>query len=177
VWQPSCAGGDELYALAIVLYEAGLLPRVRIYATDIHKAVYQPAERGVFPLGAMAASAANYEHAGGTASLAEYYTVDGDQAVMKPWLREQIVFSEHSLAADEGFNAFQLILCRHTWESYNPSLQDRVLTLFERSLCRFGMLGVGRLRIPRAVTDAARFQEIGSGWYRKQSKRTDLHAQ
>ena len=49
-------------------------------------------------------------------------------------------------------------------------LQDRVMTLFYRSLCRFGMLGVGRERFPKLITDEKRYEDIGSGWYRKTSK-------
>jgi chemotaxis protein methyltransferase CheR len=170
VWQPACSTGEEVYSLAILLHEAGLLPKARIYATDIHKALYNTAAQGVFPVSAMATNAANYERAGGASALSDYYTMDGTQAVMAPSLREHVVFSEHSLAADEGFNAFQLILCRHTWDLYNACLQDRAITLFYRSLCRFGMLGVGHARLPKSVTDGTRYQEMGSGWYRKQSK-------
>jgi chemotaxis protein methyltransferase CheR len=172
VWQPACSTGEEVYALAILLHEAGLFPRARIYATDVHKAMFTTAEQGLFPLSEMAMNASNYQQAGGSSVLSEYYTVEKEYAVMIPSLREHVVFTEHSLAVDEGFNEFQLILCRHTWDLYNPWLQDRVMTLFYRSLCRFGMLGVGRQRFPKLITDEKRYEDIGSGWYRKASKHT-----
>lgn len=170
VWQPACSTGEEVYALAILLHEEGLFPRARIYATDVHKAVFTTAEQGLFPLSGMAINASNYQQAGGLSVLSDYYTVEGEYAAMIPSLREHVIFTEHSLAVDEGFNEFQLILCRHTWDLYNPWLQDRVMTLFYRSLCRFGMLGVGRERFPKLITDEKRYEDIGSGWYRKASK-------
>jgi chemotaxis protein methyltransferase CheR len=170
IWQPACSTGEEVYALAILLNEEGLFPRARIYATDIHKATFAMAAQGVFPLSTMTTNAANYQQAGGARVLSDYYTIDGGHAVMSPSLRDHVIFTEHSLAVDEGFNEFQLVLCRHTWDLYNPWLQDRVMTLFYRSLCRFGMLGVGRQGFPKLVTDEKRYEEIGSGWYRKVSK-------
>lgn len=167
IWQPACATGEEVYALAILLHEEGLFPRARIYATDIHKAVFHTAAQGAFPLGTMAVNASNYLQAGGSSTFADYYTIDGQYAVMVPSLREHVVFTEHSLAVDEGFNEFQLIVCRHVWDLYNPWLQDRVMTLFYRSLYRFGMLGVGRQHVPKLVTEEKRYEDIGSGWYRK----------
>lgn len=172
VWQPACSTGEEVYALAILLHEEGLFPRARIYATDVHKAVFATAEQGLFPVSGMTVNASNYQQAGGSGALSDYYTIEGEHAVMIPSLRQHVIFTEHSLAVDEGFNEFQLILCRHTWELYNPWLQDRVMTLFSRSLCRFGMLGIGRQRFPKLITDEQRYEDIGSGWYRKASKPT-----
>jgi len=171
VWQPACSTGEEVYALAILLHEEGLFPRARIYATDVHKAVFTTAEQGLFPLSGMTANASNYQQAGGSSALSDYYTIEGEYAVMIPSLRAHVIFTEHSLAVDEGFNEFQLILCRHMWDLYNPWLQDRVMTLFYRSLCRFGMLGVGRQQFPKLIADEKRYEDIGSGWYRKASKR------
>ena len=170
IWQPACSTGEEVYALAILLNEERLFPRARIYATDLHRAAFAMAAQGVFPLSSMATNAANYQQAGGARVFSDYYTIDGNHAVMSSSLRDHVVFTEHSLAVDEGFNEFQLICCRHTWNLYNPWLQDRVLTLFYRSLCRFGMLGVGRQGFPEPVTDEKRYEEIGNGWYRKASK-------
>jgi len=172
IWQPACSSGEEVYALAILLHEEGLFPRARIYATDIHKAVFGNAAQGLFPLNTMAVNADNYRQAGGRGTFSDYYTVEGDQAVMAPSLREHLIFTEHSLAADEGFNEFQLILCRHTWEMFNPWLHDRVQTLFYRSLCRFGMLGLGHPLVQRLVADHKRYEEIGTGWYRKLLRHT-----
>lgn len=167
IWQPACSSGEEVYALAILLQEEGLLPRARLYATDLQKAIFGTAVQGLFPVDTMAMNADNYRQAGGRGTFADYYTIEGNQAVMASSLREHMTFSEHSLATDEGFNEFQLILCRHTMDMFNPWLQDRVQTLFYRSLCRFGMLGLDHPLSSKLVGDGIRYEEIGAGWYRK----------
>src|SRR5687767_1171454 len=48
IWLPACSTGEDVYALAILLHEEGLLPRCRLYATDISEAVYRSAKDGIF---------------------------------------------------------------------------------------------------------------------------------
>lgn len=167
IWQPACSTGEEVYSLAILLQEQGLYSRTRIYATDIGRAVFRTAEERGGPLSGMPSSAANYRQAGGTGVFSDYYSIDGDRAVMAPSVRERILFTEHSLATDEGFNEFQMILCRNRLSLFNDWLQERVQALFFHSLCRFGILGIGRLEYPKPASDETRYQEIGSGLYRK----------
>src|SRR3954470_986477 len=50
VWIAGCSTGEEVYSLAILLHEAALHERTRIYATDINEHVLQRAKAGVFPL-------------------------------------------------------------------------------------------------------------------------------
>ncbi|HEX9500478.1 MAG TPA: CheR family methyltransferase, partial [Thermoanaerobaculia bacterium] len=39
IWHAGCSTGEEVYSMAILLYEEGLIDRCRIYATDINEAV------------------------------------------------------------------------------------------------------------------------------------------
>jgi chemotaxis protein methyltransferase CheR len=167
VWLPACSSGEEAYATAIVLHEEGLLPRVRLYATDLSEAVFRNAKEGVFPLSGMAAHAANYRAAGGIGMLSDYYAIDGDAAVMLPALKDAILFSEHSLATDGCFHEFHMIVCRRILWLFNDWLRARVQTLFQQSLSRFGILGLGQ---PESFTwkePEARFDRLSHGWYRR----------
>src|ERR1700749_721211 len=60
VWNAGCSTGEETYSLAILLHEAGLGDRLRIYATDINAGVIERARRGVFPLDRMREYTQNY---------------------------------------------------------------------------------------------------------------------
>ena len=53
IWHAGCATGEEVYSMAILLHETGLLDRTRIYATDINEGVLQEASQGVYPLDKM----------------------------------------------------------------------------------------------------------------------------
>jgi len=144
VWHAGCSTGEEVYSMAILLEEEGLYDRSRIYATDMNEEVVKKAQAGIFPLASMKEYTTNYLSAGGKCSFSEYYTANYDKAVLRPSLKENIVFSQHNLATDGSFNEFNVIFCRNVMIYFNSSLQERTLRLFHESLVRFGILALGR---------------------------------
>jgi len=143
VWNAGCSTGEETFSLAIVLEEAGLLERTRIYATDMNDDVLLRAQSGRFPLDKMRRYTENYQRSGGTGDFSKYYSVQGDRAVFSPTLMDGAVFAQHNLAQDSGFNEFQLIVCRNVLIYFGRPLQERVHDLFVESLVRFGVLALG----------------------------------
>jgi chemotaxis protein methyltransferase CheR len=143
-WIAGCSTGEEVYSLAILLHEEGLYPRCRIYATDISDKILNRAKAGIFPLSAMQEYTANYQRAGGHHSFAEYYTADNEHAILRPFLRENVIFAAHNLAGDASFNEFHAIFCRNVMIYFDPHLQERVHGLFHESLMTYGYLGLGR---------------------------------
>src|SRR5436305_6954530 len=73
IWVAGCSTGEEVYSLAILLQEAGVYERTRIYATDINESVLERASAGVFPLEKMQEYTQNYIKSGGTRAFSEYY--------------------------------------------------------------------------------------------------------
>ena len=151
IWVAGCSSGEEVYSLAILLREAGLLDRCRIYATDLNPDVLERARSGIFPLRHMKEYTENYQQAGGERSFSEYYSARYDSAVFDPSLRENVVFSQHNLVTDSSFNEFQAIVCRNVLIYFNRDLQARVLQLFRDSLCNLGILGLGSKETLRAT--------------------------
>ena len=143
IWQAGCSMGEEVYSLAILLEEEGLLDRCRIYATDISESILAKAREGIFPLDLMKKYTQNYQQAGGRSSFSEYYTAGYDHAIFRPSLRAQVVFARHNLVTDGAFNEFNLVLCRNVMIYFNRRLQDRVHGLLYDSLAKFGILGLG----------------------------------
>jgi chemotaxis protein methyltransferase CheR len=143
VWHAGCSTGEEIYSMAILLEEEGLLGRTLLYATDLSEAVLALAKRGVFPLGAMKDYTRNYMEAGGKRAFSDYYTADHEQVVLKPSLRDKIVFAPHNLVTDASPNEFNVVVCRNVLIYFNQALQERVLRLFHQSLGRFGVLCLG----------------------------------
>lgn len=143
VWIAGCATGEEVYSVAIVLKEEGLLDRSLIYATDINQRSLQIAREGIFPIGQMVAYTANYLQCGGKNSFSDYYLAIYDGVLMDKTLRQAMVFSAHNLTTDQSFNEFQLILCRNVLIYFNQNLQNKVHHLFYESLCPFGILSLG----------------------------------
>lgn len=143
IWHAGCSSGEEVFSMAILLHEADLLQRSKIYATDINPNNIEKAKKGILPLEVMKEYVGNYILSGGESDFASYYTARYDNAIIRKDLRENILFSQHNLVTDQVFNEFQLILCRNVMIYFNTHLQNRVIQLFYNSLSTFGFLALG----------------------------------
>ena len=160
VWVAGCSAGEEVYSLAILLREEGLLARTIIYATDINAKALQKAESGVYGLERVAGFTANHRKSGARSSLSDYYTAAYGNAVFDKSLRKNVVFSDHSLATDSVFAEVQLVSCRNVLIYFDRQLQDRALGLFSEALCRKGFLGIGARESVRFSAHADTFDEL-----------------
>jgi chemotaxis protein methyltransferase CheR len=101
------------------------------------------ARRGIFTLSSIKGHTANYQQAGGKQAFSDYYSAAYDAAIFDPSLRENVTFSDHSLATDSVFSEIQLVLCRNVLIYFNRPLQDRALGLFHESLSHRGFMALG----------------------------------
>jgi chemotaxis protein methyltransferase CheR len=144
IWAAGCSTGEEVYSLAILLHEAKLYERCRIYATDMNTEVVENARAGIFASKQMGEYAQNYAAAGGTAAFHEYYTAQYDDVIFKQWLRRNVVFAQHNLAVDGSFNEFNVVVCRNVMIYFDVELQARTHELVLQSLRRGGFFCLGR---------------------------------
>jgi chemotaxis protein methyltransferase CheR len=143
VWVAGCATGEEVFSLAILLQEEGLLERTIVYATDINPVVLDKARQGIFPVAAVRQHTSNYQAAGGKRAFSDYYSAAYNSARFDPDLIRNVTFADHSLATDTVFSETHLISCRNVLIYFNKALQSRALGLFHESLCHRGFLGLG----------------------------------
>lgn len=160
IWVAGCSTGEEVYSLAILLKEEGLLERSIIYATDINPQSLEKAKKGVFPLENMRSYTANYQAAGGKCAFSDYYTAAYNAALFDRSLCENVTFADHSLATDTVFAETQFISCRNVMIYFKKTLQERALGLFHESLCHRGFLGLGSKESIDFSTYARRFEPI-----------------
>jgi chemotaxis protein methyltransferase CheR len=160
IWVAGCSTGEEVYSLAILLDEEQVYDRTRIYATDINDVVLEQARLGVFPLAKMQDYTRNYIAAGGKGAFSDYYVTAYDGAAFARSLLRNTVLAQHNLASDRSFNEFHVILCRNVMIYFEQSLQEKVFALFDASLARFGILGLGHKESLRNNPHAADFDEI-----------------
>ncbi|MGZ5008848.1 MAG: CheR family methyltransferase [Methylobacter sp.] len=153
VWQAGCATCEEVYSLAIMLDEEGLLERTQIYATDINDIALRRAEDGIFPVRNLDDYENSYKKSGGKAEFSEYYVANADFFRIHKHLRQKIVFAHHNLVSDGVFCEVQLILCRNVLIYFNDELQRRVLELFHNSLARGGFLCLGTRESLRSIEE------------------------
>ncbi len=143
IWHAGCSSGEEVFSMAILLEEMGLLDRARIFATDLDREIIQRARSGQYSLKNMELNSKNYLRFQGARTLEDYYTVRNQTAVLRPDLLRTVMFREHDLVAGEAFSKFELILCRNVMIYFNQQLQNQVLKLFHGSLHKFGYLAIG----------------------------------
>lgn len=144
IWDAGCSTGEELFSLAVLLQEEGLLERTKIYATDINQKVLLQAKQGIFTAAHIAAYTASYYAAGGKKEFSDYYRSNYGNVKFDSSLIKNVVFYPHNLATDSSFNEFHLILCRNVLIYFNSELQERVFRLFNESLVNLGYLALGK---------------------------------
>lgn len=143
IWHAGCATGEEAYSLAILLSEFGLLERSRIYATDYNSNSLKIAQKGIYSLDKIEEYTKNYQDAGGTQLLDDYYIKDACSLKFSQKLQERIVFAHHNLMKDGSFAQMHIIFCRNVLIYFDKELQNRVLELFSSSLIHRGFLMLG----------------------------------
>jgi len=163
LWVAGCSTGEEVWSLAILLEEEGLLDRTTIYATDINPEALKLAEAGVYALDRMAKFSANYHAAGGKGSLSDYFSTAYGNAMFQQHLKRRVVFADHSLSTDSVFSETHFVSCRNVLIYFRQELQDRAVGLFHDSLVHRGFLGLGARESLRLTAYADRFKEIVPG--------------
>ncbi|HHY74319.1 MAG TPA: protein-glutamate O-methyltransferase CheR [Bacillus bacterium] len=147
IWHAGCASGEEVYSMAILLHEAGLYEKAKIYATDMNENILEQAQKGRFAINRMQVYTRNYQQAGGTKEFSGYYNANNDIVTFHPFLKENIIFAHHNLATDHSFNEFHIIICRNVLIYFNQTLQNRVQKLFYDSLALDGYLALGNKEV------------------------------
>jgi len=143
VWHVGCATGEEAYSMAILLHENDLLKRTRIYATDYNNHSLDIAKKGIYQHKKIIEYGQSYLEAGGKHQLDDYYHVQDQLVTFNQSLKEHITFANHNLMKDQVFAQMHLILCRNVLIYFNPTLQNRVLRLFNESMVHRGFLVLG----------------------------------
>jgi len=143
VWHAGCCSGEEVYSLAILLHEEGLLGKAKLYATDMNERVLGKGREAIYPIKRMREYTGNYQRSGGLAQFSDYYTANHESAIMRDFLRGNIVWAMHNLVTDASFNEFSVILCRNVMIYFNRELQNRVHMLLYQSLAPGGVLWLG----------------------------------
>ena len=143
IWHVGCATGQEVFSMAIILYEEGLYERARIYGTDINPFALHKAKEGIFDSDKFTLYNDNYHQAGGKYDLNDYFHVKYDACIFNTKLKENLLFFDHNIGQDQSFGEMNLILCRNVLIYFDQPLQKRALELFNGSLCYGGFLCLG----------------------------------
>jgi two-component system, chemotaxis family, CheB/CheR fusion protein len=163
VWVAGCATGEEAYSLAILIHEQlealGRPAKVKIFATDVHRASLDYAGTGIYTEAQLADVSPE--------RLARHFVRREDGYQVSHDLRQMIVFAPHNLIKDAPFTKLDLVTCRNLLIYLQPQAQKKVLSLFHFGLKTNGVLFLGPSESPGELSDE--FLTLDAHWkiYRK----------
>lgn len=140
IWVPACATGQEVYSLAMLLFDilgtkAASTP-IQIFATDLSEPAINKARLGVFSKTDLEDVPQSY--------IENYFTkVDGHYRIIKA-IRDVCIFATHNIAKDPPFSRLDLISCCNLLIYLDNPLQKKVLNTFHYSLNSNGYLILGQ---------------------------------
>ena len=132
----------DAYLLAILLDEANLLARARIYATEATEVGLAEARAGTLRGDALVGLSSRYAQAGGRGDVEAYLERGAEGVRFAPRLAEGVLFARHDLAAEGSFNEFEAVVVRTPLATYGRSLAYRVHRTLYESTARLGFLCV-----------------------------------
>ena len=143
IWIPNCISGDELFTLAIVLQECGLMQHVKIFAGGLTERFIERVKNGILYNKKVDTSNENYKRYQGITSLANYYKITDGVVFRDMSLIDNVEFMEYNIINDSPLKDIKLILFRNALISYNPSLQSKILNKLYDSMSFNGHLIIG----------------------------------
>jgi chemotaxis protein methyltransferase CheR len=142
IWHAGCASGEEVYASAVLLSEAGIYDRTQIYATDVSSVAVQQTREGVYPAESFEKFEKNYRDAGGS-DLGRYFSRAYGNVSVLPSLKRNVHVFQHDLVSDYSPGEMQVVFCRNVLIYFGDALRQRVLSLFAGGLSNGGFLCLG----------------------------------
>jgi chemotaxis protein methyltransferase CheR len=163
IWVPHCARGEDVFSLATVLYEEGLLGKSMIYATDPSEGAIEAAKAATFAVESDDHVNAAYRASGGVGALSAVSELkDGKIRFDTELLGRSIILARHNLVTDGALNEFHVIVARGVLPQFNKTLQFRVHGLVVDSLMRLGFLCLGQRETLRATPYERIFRQLSS---------------
>jgi two-component system CheB/CheR fusion protein len=139
VWVPGCSTGEEAYTLAMLLhdYKRDHLPalNVDIFATDANNAAIERARQGEYPASIAADVPEKY--------LKRYFIKKDHTYLIKPEIREMVVFAQQNVLKDPPFSKLDLISCRNLLIYLKTETQRQLLSVFQYVVLSGGFLFLG----------------------------------
>lgn len=169
LWIAGCANGEEAYSIAILLHEAGLLKRTRIYASDISQKALDSAASGILERPLDAETATRYRLSSGQHSLLEYFNSAYGKHKLKQSFLSKIHFEKHNLIQQPSFISAELILCRNVLIYFNPKFQQQAVSNLMSALFDKGYLIIGTQETMDGIAKTTELETIDrdAGIYQK----------
>jgi len=139
VWIPGCASGEEVYSIAILLFEYARVNKrkcgIKLFGTDIDDGVLAKATEGTYKKELVACVRPSLRD--------RYFTeVDGKYRISSE-IRKSIVFARHNILKDPPFTKMDLVTCRNLLIYFDNDAQRDAMSYLYFALQSSGFLFLG----------------------------------
>jgi len=168
VWHAGCSTGEEVYTMAIVLEEKGMLNSTRLAASDLSTKALNKAKKGDYPLDIISQYLTPFLKFFPDRKLEDYFDFHDKHATIRSIYKRNVHFAKHNLVHDPVTEKYDIIFCRNVMIYFDDQLKQKVLKLFYDSLNPEGYLIIGYYDImPDAGKQLFRVHDIKTRVYRK----------
>lgn len=143
VWHAGCSTGEEVYTMAIVLEEKGLLHRTSVLATDLSSRALVKARKGDYSRQLMNQYLDPLIKYFPYSKMQDYFTFEKNHATIKSRYRDNVRFVRHNLVHEPMGERFEIIFCRNVMIYFDDKLKTKVLNLLYQALKPGGHLIIG----------------------------------
>lgn len=139
IWVAGCASGEEAYSIAMLLksYSEKIKKSydIKIFASDLNKDSLDYANQGSYVESKLVNVPKDKRE--------RFFKFSGDRFVVTNDIRNMIVFASQNLLMDPPFTKVDMICCRNLLIYFKPNIQAKVISAFNFSLKRNGILFLG----------------------------------
>ena len=149
VWVPACSSGEEVYSIAISLYEflesKKMKPYIQIFGTDLSDAIIEKARAGSY-----AQDISAHVSAG---RLRRFFTKTETGYKITKHIRDLCIFAKHDITTDPPLSNMDIVSCRNLLIYLDTFLQNKALSMLHYALKPKGFLVLGTAESVTAVPD------------------------
>ncbi|MEY4752724.1 MAG: hypothetical protein RJA44_399 [Pseudomonadota bacterium] len=139
VWSAGVSTGEEPYTLAMIFHEVfeqtKRWPALKIFATDVEQSNIDSGSAGSYPESIAAELSPE--------RLERFFDKRGNRYVVRPEIRQSVVFARHNLLSDPPFTRMDLVVCRNTLIYFRTEAQEKALNKLQYALSPKGYLFLG----------------------------------
>ncbi len=138
-WSAGCAGGEEAYTLAIMLFDFSI-KNFKIIGTDFDKEVIESAQKGIF-------ESRSFEEFPLRLKIKYIEKTEEDKFKIKDFIRAHTNFILHNLLSSPPAEDFDVILCRNVLIYMEKDAQKKVFENLTSALVKGGILVLGKVEM------------------------------
>jgi two-component system CheB/CheR fusion protein len=147
LWVGACSSGEEVYSLAIFLYEffeeRKIKPYIQVFGTDLSEVNIERARAGLYTQGISSNVSAE--------RLRKFFIKTEAGYKIAKYIRDFCVFAKHDITIDPPLSNMDIVSCRNLLIYLDGFLQNKALSMLHYALKPKGFLVLGAAESVAAV--------------------------